>query len=163
MTGTSTATTSKQPALRARGTVRISLPAHVANDAKRLKHSIGGLVEALGCRSCFSGADCFFSAQRDFVVNPEGKLAAASLHSLEGNRATVFLNPQPEPPGKGSTVTVAMGNRVQFDIDKVFQAIDQVISTLGSCPCHSGFDVQYLNEVSVIGISNELQAVQYGV
>ncbi|HLY97481.1 MAG TPA: hypothetical protein VKT33_00290 [Candidatus Angelobacter sp.] len=151
---TATATSSKQSTIKAHGAVRISLPAHVANDSNKLKQSIHSLVERVGCLTCFSGADCRFQAERDFVVDSEGKFATLNQH------------PDPQPwltTGANSTITVALGKSVQFDIEKVFQAVDKVNGLLGCPSCHSGFDIQYQNEVATIGINNELQAVQYGV
>ena len=56
------------PKLRAKGPVRITLPAKVAYDPKALKESIASIVERLGCPECFSGASCLFEMERDFVV-----------------------------------------------------------------------------------------------
>jgi hypothetical protein len=151
---TATTTSSKQPTARAHGAVRISLPAHIANDSIKLKQSIHSIVERVGCPTCFSGADCRFQAERDFVVDSEGELAIRNLHP----------NPSPwRATDANSTVTVALGKTVQFDIEKVFQAVDKVNGLLGCPGCHSGFDIQYQNEVTTIGISDELQAVRYGV
>ena len=137
-----------EPKVRARGAVRVSLPAKVAYNPDALKQTIGGLLEQLGCPRCFSGADCLFSFERDFVVNPQNVLSA------------VELNPQPLPP-RQSPVTASLSGGIRFDINKVFKAVDQVINVLGPCPCHSGFDVLYQNELPVIGV-NEQGATQYG-
>lgn len=154
---TSATTRTEQPKSGSRGAIRISLPAHIANDSKRLKQSIVSLVERLGCPTCFSGADCRFVAERQFIVDPEGV------------GATPVQDPDPSPwraftseLGTNSTVTVALASGIQYDIEKVFRAVDKVIGGLGPCPCHSGFDIQYLNEVSVLGINNELQLQKYG-
>lgn len=135
--------------LRARGTVRVSLPASVAYSPDALKKTLGSLLEKLGCPRCFSGADCLFSMERDYVVNPQNVLSA------------VALNPQPLPP-RESTAMVSLSSGVRHDINKVFKAVDAVISTLGSCPCHSGFDVLYQNELTVIGIDEKLEAQRFG-
>lgn len=138
-----------EPKIRARGTVRVSLPAKVAYSPDALKKTLTGLLEQLGCPRCFSGADCHFSLERDFVVDPEAGLEA------------VALNPQPLPPGE-ATAVVSLGRGIRYDINKVFKAVDSVIQNLGSCPCHSGFDVLYRNELPVIGINNEGEAQQFG-
>jgi hypothetical protein len=137
-----------EPKIRAHGPVRISLPAKIAYNPDALKKTIGGLLEQLGCPRCFSGADCHFTFERDYVVNPQGVLAA------------VELNPQPLPP-RASTATASLAPSIRFNIDKVFKAVDQVINSLGPCPCHSGFDVLYQNELPVIGV-NEQGAQQFG-
>src|ERR1700704_5787283 len=119
-----------EPKIRAHGPIRVSLPAKIAYNPDALKKSIGGLLEQLGCPRCFSGADCLFTVQRDFVINPQGGVDAAAAE----------LNPQPLPP-RASHATASLGHGMRFDIDKVFKAVDHVINTLGPCPCHSGFDV----------------------
>jgi hypothetical protein len=131
-----------EPKVRAHGAVRVSLPAKIAYNPDALKKTIGGLMEQLGCARCFSGADCLFSFERDYVVNPQG-----ALHAVE-------LNPQPLPP-RANTATASLSSSMRFDIDKVFKAVDQVINALGPCPCHSGFDILYQNELPVIGVSEQ--------
>ena len=140
-----------QPKTRARGTVRVSLPAKVAYSPDALKKTLGSLLERLGCPHCFSGADCLFTFERDFVVDPQGGL----------NPIAVELNPQPLPP-RAETAMVSLARGVRYDINKVFKAVDQVIHTLGPCPCHSGFDVLYQNELPVIGITEKGEAIQFG-
>jgi hypothetical protein len=135
-----------EPKIRVHGPVRVSLPAKIAYNPDALKKSIGGLMEQLGCPRCFSGADCLFTFERDYVVNPQGGISA------------VELNPQPLPPRLNAATghaTASLGRSMRFDIDKVFKAVDQVINTLGPCPCHSGFDVLYQNELPVIGINDQ--------
>jgi hypothetical protein len=51
--------------------VRIVIPAKVAYDLPVLQKSLMNIAEALGCRTCFSGADCVFQLERNFVVDPE--------------------------------------------------------------------------------------------
>jgi hypothetical protein len=137
--------------VRAHGVVRVSLPAKIAYEPEALKRTIGGLVERLGCPRCFSGADCVFTLERDFAIDAKGELASVARE----------LNPQPLPPGRG-TATVSLTRGVRYDINKVFQAVDRVISILGACPCHSGIDVLYQNELPVIGINEKGEAQQFG-
>lgn len=137
------------PRTQIRGTVRVSLPARIAYNPDALKKSLGSLMERLGCPHCFSGADCLFNFERDFVVDPQEKLNA------------VALNPQPLPP-RESTAIVSLNRNIRYDINKVFKAVDSVINTLGPCPCHSGFDVLYQNELPVIGVNERGEAMQFG-
>lgn len=51
--------------------VRITIPAAVAFDIGKLQKSLVGIAERLGCRSCFSGSDCTFILERNFVIDPE--------------------------------------------------------------------------------------------
>ena len=66
--------TANEPAIRARGTVRISLPAKVAYNPDALKKSLVAVAEGLGCIRCFSGANCLFQSEASFVVDPAGAL-----------------------------------------------------------------------------------------
>ena len=135
-----------EPAVRAHGTVRVSLPAKVAYNPDALKKSLTSILDRLGCPRCFSGANCFFQAERNFIFDPAG---------------AVSLNPQPLPPvASHATVVLAPANR--YDIDKVFKSIDAVIKGLGSCPCHSGIDVLYQHELPVLGITEKFEVQQMG-
>ena len=131
-----------------RGPVRITLPASVAYDPKALKKSIANIVERLGCPKCFSGADCFFTNERDFVV--DSKLA---------------VNPriaQPEPePWSQTTYTVGLSSRVRHDLDKVFVAIDKAIDIIGAHPCISGFDFHFQDELRTIVVNERLEASRF--
>jgi hypothetical protein len=143
----------KAPVARLRGTVRVSLPAKVAYNPDSLKKTIGELLEHLGCTRCFSGADCLFTAERDFVVDPAGKFT---------HQVRAVLDPSPEPWRVG-TVAVSLPRASQYDIKKVFSAIDAVAANLGGCrPCHSGFDIDYLSEVEFIGINEKGEAQHFG-
>jgi len=146
--------TAKTPQLRTHGTVRVTLPAKIAYEPEALKRTIGGILGRLGCPTCFSGADCHFTNERDFVVDPAGAIA----HSAIG--AANEINPQPLPPRSAVTVSLAPG--IRSNIDGVFKAVDSVIKTIGACPCHSGFDVLYQNEITVIGVNEHGVAQQYG-
>jgi hypothetical protein len=138
--------TTPEPAIRAHGTVRVSLPAKVAYNPDALKKSLTSILDRLGCPRCFSGANCLFVAERNFVFDPGGAVA---------------LNPQPLPPG-GSHATVALAPGIRYDIDKVFKAIDAVIKGLGPCPCHSGIDVLYQSELPVLGINEKGELQHFG-
>jgi hypothetical protein len=138
------------PRLRAAGPVRISLPAKVAYDPKALKNSIKDIVERLGCPRCFSGAECLFQAERDFVINPAGKFEAGPQLS-----AGAALGPDPTP--WRATAVLAPG--VKYDLDKVFTAVDRVIDLIGPHPCISGFDVLFRNEMIVI--NEQLQGQKF--
>jgi hypothetical protein len=142
------ATASPVPKIRAHGTVRVSLPAKIAYNPEALKTSIRELLTRLGCPMCFSGADCRFTLEREYVVDPAGVLDIRS---------------DPTPiPWREATVTVSLASAARYNIETVFKAIDNVIRTIGACPCHSGFDVSYLNELTVIGINPQGQAQQFG-
>lgn len=138
--------TASEPNIRARGTVRVSLPARIAYHPDALKQSLKSVLEKLGCPSCFSGADCHFQHERDFIIDPADK---------------VTLNPQPLPPREASAV-VSLAPSLRYDIDKVFKSIDAVIKGLGPCPCHSGIDVLYQSELPVLGITEHFEVQRFG-
>ena len=139
------------PRLRAAGPVRISLPAKVAYDPKALKSSIKDIVERIGCPRCFSGADCFFQTEREFVINPAGKLDSGPAMSF----GAAQLGPDPTP----WRATVAVAPSVRYDLDKVFTAVDRVIDLIGPHPCISGFDVLFRDELIVI--NEQLQGQKF--
>ena len=142
----------KKKVARLHGTIRLSLSAKIAYNPESLKTTIGSLLAELGCKPCFSGADCVFTAERNFLVNEEGVFSRPSI---------LALNPQPSP--WAPDVIVSLPARSQFDINAVYNAIDTVAGRLGGClPCHSGFDVSYLNEVEFIGIDEDGGVQQYG-
>ena len=54
--------------------IRITVPAKVANDLNLFTNMLKELGDRIGCKPCISGSACFFDNERDFVVNPEGKI-----------------------------------------------------------------------------------------
>lgn len=129
--------------LRAKGTVRITLPASVTYSPKLLKKSFAELAEQIGHPKCFSGADCLFQMEREFL--------------LEGARPPMragYVTAEAEP------VNVVMAPRVKYDLNRIEKAIDNVIDKLGSHPCISGADVLFRDEM--IFVNQKLQAEQLG-
>lgn len=132
-----------------RGAVRITLPASVAYDPKALKKSIANIVERLGCPKCFSGADCFFTNERDLVVDP--KFAVNPV---------IARSPEPTPWSQNS-YTVGLSSKVRHDLDKVFVAIDKAIDIIGAHPCISGFDFLFQDELRTIVVNEKLEATRF--
>jgi hypothetical protein len=56
---------------------RIVIPAKVAFNMDSLLKIVNNVGEAIGCRTCFSGADCYFQLEKDFVVDPESLVVKA--------------------------------------------------------------------------------------
>lgn len=54
--------------------IRITVPAKVANDLNLFTNMLKELGDRIGCKPCISGNACFFDNERDFVVNPEGRI-----------------------------------------------------------------------------------------
>jgi hypothetical protein len=129
------------------GPVRITVPASVAYDLGALQQGIAALVDRLGCRACFSGADCTFHLERDFIINEVRELKSNPL------LATV---PDTAPALKGRTVFAKIAPEVSYNLDRVQEAVARVAGLLGCSPCHSGFDIAFLHELEVINIDRNL-------
>jgi hypothetical protein len=54
--------------------IRVTVPINVANDLNLFAAMLKDLGGRIGCKPCISGAACFFTNERDFVVNPAGKI-----------------------------------------------------------------------------------------
>ncbi len=73
--------------IRPMGAVRVKIPAKVAFELDSFQEVIGNLAEQLGCRACLSGADCTFSLERDYLVNPDDlKINPRRNRVLKGDR-----------------------------------------------------------------------------
>ena len=134
---------------RSRGAVRITLPAAVAYDPKALKKSIASIVERLGCPRCFSGADCFFVNERDWIVDAKAAVTSAPARG-----------PVPDP-WRQTAYTVGLSSKVRHDLDKVFVAIDKAIDIIGAHPCISGFDFHFQDELRTIIVNEKLEAQRF--
>jgi hypothetical protein len=147
------ATTDETKAAWPGGTVRISMPAAVANDLNAFKKGITALTEQLGCPTCFSGLDCTFRMERDFVINKE--LRVASVPSA-GQGMTVS-----EIVGASRGVTVSMPPAVNYDLEKILNVADIIGRNLGQhwlsgglAYCCSGFDITFQQELKFIVDNN---------
>lgn len=119
-------------AVRPRGPIRITIPAAVAYDLKALQKGIATLVERLGCRPCFSGSDCTFQLERDFVINE--KLEIGPAVSL------------PQDPVPNIPIRVTLPGKVGYDLDKIQILVANIADRLGCLACCSGFDITFLHE-----------------
>jgi hypothetical protein len=132
----------KEPKVRARGIVRVTLPAKVAYSPDALKESIASVMERLGCPRCFSGADCLFQAEREFVLDATG-------------------GPVPQPTAgaaqSGGMLTAGLASDVRYDINRVYRAIDKVIDLIGPHPCISGFDIFFKDVLDTVVVDKELK------
>jgi hypothetical protein len=138
------------PAPRARGPIRVTLPAAIAYDPDRLKKSLGDILGQIGCRACCSGADIFLQMERDFLVDPESNVATVKGEPDFGGALA-----------KSHQFTVGLSSKVKFDIDRVFEAVDRVIDILGPHPCISGFDVLLQDELRTIVVDSDLKARRF--
>lgn len=112
-----------------RGPVRITVPASVAFNIDALTKSFDRIAERLGCRACFSGADCTFSLARDYAVDASLKLRPVAAPQ----------DPIPSVP----VVTVDLDEKVGNDLSAVKRVAAEVSQLLGCAPCHSGFDLRF--------------------
>jgi hypothetical protein len=139
------------PAAGAKGTVRVTLPAAVAYDLKALQKSIASLVERLGCRTCFSGADCTFRVERDLVINE--RLEAVPLARVAA----------PDPDGDPArAVSVHLAKEVRSDLTKVHAAVERVVGKLGCPACCSGFDIAFREEFRFLTVNKDLDVQAHG-
>jgi|SRR5664279_288739 len=117
------------------GPVRVTIPAKIAYDLGTLEKGIESLVDKLGCRTCFSGADCTFVHEREFVL---GEINAG---------------PRPEPwyesRFEAHQVTILLSKDVSYDLDAVKGALKKIVG-LGGCPCHSGLDISFIHELGLV-------------
>jgi hypothetical protein len=111
--------------------VRISIPATVAYDVERLQKSIAEIVDRLGCTRCFSGADCTFQLERDFVVNEK----------LQVN-ARLLADPSPQP-SFARAASVSLPGRVAYNLGDIQKVVADVAGKLGHAQCFSGFDIAF--------------------
>jgi hypothetical protein len=118
------------------GPVRISIPATVANDLGSLQKSIANLVGELGCRPCFSGADCYFEQFQTFYLNKRGDPQPQPNDAL-------FLDPQPRA---ASPVKVFVPDKIGFNLDVVQESVARVVDQLACPKCHSGMPVAWIRE-----------------
>lgn len=139
-----------------RGPVRISLPAKVAYDPDMLKRSVVSILEEIGCPKCFSGADCILENFRQFVIDQDLNVGRVA-------------GPEPTPwkgvgvPSLQRSVNVVVSEKVKYDIDKVFVAIDKVIDIIGPHPCISGFDLHIQDMIDLVSVDAKLEAERIGV
>lgn len=119
-------------------TVRVSLPASVANDIDAFKKGIGNLMEKLGCGKCFSGADCRFSTIKDWVIDENLSVSHYGRFS--------DADPEGSPARSNTEAVVTMSAKASYDISLVFRAIDK-IAKIGGHPCHSGRDILFQREL----------------
>ena len=129
------------------GTVRISMPASVANDLNAFKKGVTALAERLGCGSCFSGVDCTFLMERDYVVNESLEVTPVPRVS-EGLGAS-------QVAGSSAGVRVSLPTEVNYDLAKILNVVDIVGRNLGQhwlqgglAFCCSGFDITFEQELN---------------
>ena len=113
------------------GAIRVSIPASTAANLKTLKTSLVNIAEKLGCRPCFSGADCFFHLEHDYVIDEKAVVAA--------NRQTVERRSFPGSLGK--TIRVTLSPKAGFSIDTITAAVEKIAELSGHTACATGCNI----------------------
>ncbi|HYL99151.1 MAG TPA: hypothetical protein VEZ90_09370 [Blastocatellia bacterium] len=124
------------------GPIRITLSASVANDLEALKEGIASLAQRTGHPTCFSGVDCHFINEREFVIDAERKAQSWAI-------------PQGPPLAASPTVTVRLSADAGNDITKLKNTVAQVAGRLGCPGCHSGFDIFFAQEVEFMAVGRD--------
>lgn len=116
--------------------VRITIPAAVAYNLEAFQESIGNFVERLGCRTCFSGADCTFLHERDFIID---------------EKLGVRASPQmPWPSPWSRLATAALPGEVSNNLEQIRLVVSNIAGKLGHPNCCSGFDVHFRQELDFV-------------
>ena len=117
------------------GTVRVTIPVSVAYDLAKFKKSVASLAGKLGCGSCFSGANCLFQTERDYLV--DAKKLAVQAHF--GSRVATV-------PDTAPAVTLNLPGAVSGNLVLLNRAIGNMVGKLGCMACTSGFDIIFKSE-----------------
>jgi hypothetical protein len=126
------------------GAVRISMSATVANDLATFKKGVAAFAEQVGCPECFSGFDCTFESERDFVIDAE----------LDVTPTKVRTGPSISRGAAKREVTVPLSPSAEFDLKAILAKIDIFGRNLGphwlqggQAMCCSGFDMTFEREM----------------
>jgi hypothetical protein len=137
------------------GAVRITIPVNVAANIKTLKTTLETIAERLGCRPCFSGADCFFELERNYLIDENAKLRNSLQVPELGVRATASHN-------AGTTVNVALSKKAGFSIDTITAAVEKIAELSGHTACATGcnlFFQHFLDDMRSFAV-NEKGVIQ---
>ncbi len=117
--------------------IRVTVAASVAFNPDAFKKGITGLMEKLGCGKCFSGFDCRFQLQRDYLIDPESKVQ--SLHQV--STSVNVLN-------------IGLDKETSHSIGKIGDTVDRIFKQFGCAPCHSGLDILFRSELNQLAINH---------
>jgi hypothetical protein len=129
--------------------VRITMPAAVAYNLEALERSIVHLVARLGHPQCFSGVDCTFLQERDFIINEEGEVRASKDNPNPSPWLTFtrYQGPQPDP---WRLATATLPASVSNDLEQIRGVVANVAGKLGCPGCCSGFDILFRQELDFV-------------
>ncbi len=126
------------------GPVRISLPASVAYNVDALQKSIAEIVDRLGCTRCFSGANCVFQLERDWVINEKLEIHAVLDPEPDPWRFDRVAGPDPTPwKASNRAASVSLAAKVAYNLADIQKVVAEVAGRLGHPQCFSGFDIGF--------------------
>ena len=143
---------SKNTITRQGGTVRITLPAKVANDLGALQQSLKRAAERLGHPACATGCDML-------SIGLEQELAFTEKATLDADRASRYQAFDSQAKG---AITVSIPNKVSGDIEALTRAVSNVVAKLGCAPCCSGFDILFRGELNTLVLDEKGEVVRFG-
>jgi len=139
------------------GVIRLSLPAKVANDLGSLQKGLRSLAERLGHPNCATGCDILhLMLQREFTVSE--RLEVAPMPAA-GPLPDPWL---PQDPVPIHTVTVAVPDKVNNEIEALTKTIAVVVDKLGCRACCSGFDILFRRELDLLMVDEQLGIKGFG-
>jgi len=121
--------------------VRVTVPVSVAYDLNKFKSTIGNLAAKLGCAACFSGANCTFHIERDYLLD-----AKLKVQSSAGLVRTV--------PDTAPAVSVGLSPNAANSLSQLQTAIGKIAKEMGCLSCTSGFDLNLRSEISQLTSRN---------
>jgi hypothetical protein len=132
-------------------TVRVSIPASVANDLGAVKKSVHAVLERIGCPACCSGHDIHLEIQREITL---GKGFA------EVSRAAAF------GASRGAqAVSVGVRPGAVQDLGGVEAMFDKLADLTGHQACISGYDFRVQMEEMFIfdrNLAMDVPAMRFG-
>lgn len=115
-------------------TVRVSIPAKVAYNLDSLHKGIANLMDRLGHPQCFSGVNCGFMLEREFVIDERAKISAISRADAPA------FNP----------VSAKLPGKVSYNLELVQKSVASIVDRLGCGACCSGFDIFFDQELNFL-------------
>ncbi|MGA7305455.1 MAG: hypothetical protein WBW88_11295 [Rhodothermales bacterium] len=115
-------------------TVRVSIPAKVAYNLDSLNKGIANLMDRLGHPQCFSGVNCGFMLEREFVIDERAKISAISRADAPA------VNP----------VSAKLPGKVGYNLELVQKSVASIVDRLGCGSCCSGFDIFFDQELNFL-------------
>ena len=127
------------------GKVRVSMSAEVANNLDAFKKGVIRFAEEIGCPKCFSGLDCTFESEREFVITKEFEVRRGVLPQDSVSR------------GAGTRrVTVPLSQSEEFNLETILDKIDILGKRIGphweqggAALCCSGWDPTFGRETDI--------------